>query len=267
MDKQQIDSIVEEVMRRLRDRQPQAARPASPAPSPPPTSQTKDSAEAKPAPKIFITEDLLRKRLAGIEATVVELAHNEHLTPAAQDLIARQRLTVRRAPAPSPARQAAQPANQGNPTTSPQAPAVSASTDSLGLILERPSDGVRGLLTALATDGLELTDYTQTDCWMRNLQGLADAINSGAVSAGVAVLPYAADAMVLANKISGIRAVQGTRPDSVGAAVRRFGANLLIIEHAFSSFFEMRTMVRLFAAERTTPQYQALMDTLAAMES
>ncbi|MFP3938310.1 MAG: RpiB/LacA/LacB family sugar-phosphate isomerase [Phycisphaerae bacterium] len=267
MDKQQIDMIVAEVLRRLRGGQPQAGRSSAPVAAPQPVSSRAESAEAKPAPKIFITEDLLRKRLAGTEGTVVELAHNEHLTPAAQDLIARRRLTVRRAPAPSPARQTAQPATTGNPTPSPQVPANSAPAGSLGLILERPSEGVQGLLSALAADGLELTDYTQTDCWMRNLQGLCSAVTSGTVSAGVALLPYAADAMVLANKIPGIRAVQGTRPDSVGAAVRRFGANLLVIEHAFSSFFEMRTMVRLFAAERTAPKYQALMDTLATLES
>ena len=68
--------------------------------------------------------------------------------------------------------------------------------------------------------------------------------------AGVAILPYAADAMVLANKIRGVRAVQGTRGQSVAAGLRRFDANILIIEHAFSSFHEMRAMVRQFATER-----------------
>lgn len=253
-------------MRRLRAGQDVSQKPAPvAAQSVAPAGQSVGGdVAAIDAPKIFITEDLLRKRLSGAKGTVVELAHNEHLTPAAQDLVARRRMTVRRGAAPSPA----VPAGNAAPAA-PQVgstPAASTATG-LGLVLERPSEGVRGLLTALAHDGLTLTDYTQTDCWMRNLQGLCSAITSGAVSAGVAVLPYAADAMVLANKIPGIRAVQGTRADSVAAAVRRFGANLLIIEHSFSSFFEMRTMVRLFAAERTTPQYQALMDALASLES
>ncbi len=268
MEPQQIDRIVEEVLRRLGQTRPAgtSARVPASAPAPAPVAQqAAEQAEPTHAPKIFLTEDLLRKRLAGVEGSVVELAHNEHLTPAAQDLIARHRMTVRRAAAPNPAKPAAEAAPAAGAPT-PETAAEATAAGWLGLIVERPSESVQGLLTALAHDGLMLTDFTQTDCWMRNLQGLCKAVDAGSVSAGVAVLPYAADAVVLANKIPGVRAVQGTRPDSVAAAVRRFGANVLIVEHAFSSFFEIRTMVRLFAAERTTPTYRALLETLAALE-
>ena len=77
-------------------------------------------------------------------------------------------------------------------------------------------------------------------------------VATGQLAAGVVVLPYAADAIVLANKIKGVRAVQGTRPQSVAAAIRHFDANLLILEHAFSTFHEMRRMIRIFATQRQT---------------
>jgi hypothetical protein len=54
--------------------------------------------------------------------------------------------------------------------------------------------------------------------------------------------------MAVAGKVKGIRPVQGTRVESVAAALRHFGANLLVLEHAFSTHHQMRTMLRTLAA-------------------
>ena len=114
---------------------------------------------------------------------------------------------------------------------------------------------------------MALVDYTQTDCWVRNLRALCGAVAAGGAAAGVAILPYAAGATLLANKIKGIRAVQGTRPDSVSAALRHFDANILVIEHALSTFHEMRAMVRRFATERTgRPAAEVLMAAVGELE-
>ena len=80
--------------------------------------------------------------------------------------------------------------------------------------------------------------------------------------------PYAADAIVLANKIAGIRAVQGTCVQSVAAAMRHFDANVLILEHALSTFHEMRMMVRQFVTQRTgVPIAKAVMDAIGQLEA
>jgi ribose 5-phosphate isomerase RpiB len=77
---------------------------------------------------------------------------------------------------------------------------------------------------------------------------LCQAVAAGEVAAGAAILPYAADAMAVAGKVKGVRPVQGTRPESVAAALRHFSANLLVLEHAFSTHHQMRTMLRQIAS-------------------
>ena len=137
----------------------------------------------------------------------------------------------------------------------------------IGLISGGDESKVAGLVTAVGYDAISLVDYNQRNCWMQNLRALCEAIAGGQVVAGVALLPCAADAMLLAGGVRGIRPIQGTRPESVSAAVRRFDANLLILEHAFSTFHEMRSMVRRFATERTgRPVAKALLTMVSEME-
>jgi len=137
----------------------------------------------------------------------------------------------------------------------------------VGLVTDRTDAKVASAAGALAYDGLALLDFNQTDCWIVNLRGLCEAVAAGTIFAGVAVLPYAADAIVLANKIKGVRAVQGTRLDSVAAALRHIGANVLIIEHAFKTFHEIRAMVRAFGGSRPDrPAATKLVSALAELE-
>ncbi|MCK4625627.1 MAG: RpiB/LacA/LacB family sugar-phosphate isomerase, partial [Phycisphaerae bacterium] len=108
----------------------------------------------------------------------------------------------------------------------------------------------RSVTGSLSRGGIGFSQFDESSCWMENLRSMCRDVASGGLAAGVAVLPYAADAMVLANKINGIRAVQGTRLGSVQAGIRHFGANILILEHAFSTFHEMCTMIRVFTNNR-----------------
>ncbi len=212
--------------------------------------------------KLFITYDELARRLNGQAAGgAVELAANEHLTPGAMDLVEQRQLTVRRLSDPKP--MADNPRSQGTGAEMERnrSPRSQASGDetrgmrpptggSIGLVIQSPDEKVRGLVDSLYRDGLSLADFTVDDCWMVNLRSMCQAIAGGRLAAGVAVLPYAADAMVLANKVRGIRAVQGTSRASVSAGLRRFAANVLVVEHAVSTFHEIRSMVGAFAAER-----------------
>jgi ribose 5-phosphate isomerase RpiB len=216
--------------------------------------------------RVFVTAEMLEQRLrAGGNGSLVELSDNEFLTPNAVDLADQRRLTIRKRPKPSQAPLASAVANSGGDG------GASGGSDAericLGLVTARADDKVHSLLGALSYDGLDLADYTQPDCWIGSVQSLCDAIAGGRVAFGVAILPYGANAMVLANKIKGIRAVQGTRSDSVSAAVRHLGANLLIVEHAFSSFHEMRVMIRTFADRGSGgAANQAVLDALEQLE-
>lgn len=171
---------------------------------------------------------------AGGGGATVSLACNEHLTPAAADLAEEKHLTVTRATTPMMAAAA-----DGKPE------------GTIAVITARADAKVASVVSSLCYDGLAMADYNAGECWLENLRGLCEAVGCGAVAAGVAILPYAADAMVVANKTRGVRAVQGTQLESVAAALRHFDANVLVVEHAFCMFHEMRAMVRMFAARRT----------------
>jgi len=249
-----LDKVVADVSEALRARGIAPARRGAPA--------RRDAAPkaAEPA-RVFVTAEMLLRRLAAAPADgpkVLELAHNELLTPAARDIADERRLTVRRQEAPvgSPAPAACPPGGQA------------CQTAALGVVIERGGAKVAAALAGAARDGVGIVNYTQTDCWVQNALLLCRAVAGGAVRAGVLMLPHAADAMVLANKVPGIRAVQGTRADSVAAARRHFAANVLVVEHAFSTLHEMRTMVRSFAAAPppARPPAGALMEAVDRLE-
>ena len=234
--------------------------------------------------KVFITADMLLRRLTAEGGKVLELAPHEFLTPAALDILEDRHLPVRKmveclpkAPGISETSGTCDPqsppaAPGGAAAPAPSAPcaitaAALAGGTGIGLVLEQPSPPVRTVLAALRQDPISVVDYGQTGCWVANVRLLCEAIAAGKVARGVAILPFGAEAMVLANKMPGIRAVQGTRADSVAAAIRRFAPNLLVLEHTYASYHEMRTMIRAFAGERPArASAKVLMDTLAELE-
>jgi len=266
MDQALIDSIVRQVVQTLQ-RQGQitpAPRQAGPdeqvAKNPPgddrhsgqrPSNNTsKKGGQGRSPKKAFLTADMLQQRLAmqPERAGAVELAYNEYLTPNAEDLAERRHITITKEvynPVPSADGAAAIQARTGL--------AAISSGSALGVVVDGKDEKVFALLNMLAGERLALVNFTKDDCWVENLRSLAGAIRSGSISAGVVIAPYAADAMVIANKLPGIRAVQATRPESVRSAMRRFAANLLVVEHAFTSLHQMKTLVGLFAKRLDIP--------------
>lgn len=264
-----------------------AQAPANGRPLPPQAQEMKNSKPAIPASpaRVFITAELLEQRLKGAaHGNVLELAHNEFLTPNARDIVIMRHLTVRQAAKPAgvapsvlPRQAAAKSAAQAeaHPAASGPIAAVKAAGDAatpvslstLGLVLDRPDQKVQTAVAAVGHKGIAFVDYTQTDCAVRNTRALCQAIGGGAVAAGVIILPHAADAMVLVNKARGVRAVQGTTLQAVQAGVRHFAANLLVLEHAATTFHQMRTMIEAFATDRpAAPVARTLMDAIAELE-
>lgn len=221
--------------------------------------------------KVFLTADMLQRRLAADagQGRTIELANNEFLTPAAIDLAGQRRLTVHKRPKPL-----ACPVE----TTQPPPAAASRAQDAvegacppraatLGVVVRQPNELVRGVLEGLERDGILAVDFNRTDCWIVNTQMLCEAIVSGTLAGGVVMAPLAADAVILANKVRGIRAVQGVRPDGLAAAMARLAPNVLALEHSSSTFHEIRTMLRLFAAgSASAGAADAVMDAIEKLE-
>ncbi len=270
MEAELVNRIVEQVLVALRQRGGSALTGAPPA-AVARIGVGQARPQVGPPAKVFITAQMLQQRIrASTGNGMIELASNEYLTPNAVDLVQQRHLTVHKAPKPNPAQASGNPAapvanSGGEAAETPSNPALP--VGAIGVVNDRTDRTAEGLLDAVACDGVTLVDCNQTDCWIRNLQAMGRSITDGTLAAGVAMLPYAADAMVLANKMPGIRAVQGTRLQSVSAALRHFDANMLILETAFSSFHEMRTMIRQFASERTaSPMADTLLAAVAELE-
>ncbi len=238
-------------------------------PSAQPAVQADKASTTSTPRKVFITAEMLQRRLATDDGQgrSVELAHNEFLTPAAIDLAAQRRLTIRKQP-----RQLACPEEAKDLPAAAESPVPAAARSAskgrtLGLVVSKPNELVRGVLDGLERDEILAVDFNRTDCWIVNTQMLCEAIVSGTLAGGVVMAPLAADAVILANKVRGIRAVQGVRPDGLAAAMARLAPNVLALEHSSSTFHEIRTMLRLFAAgSASAGAADAVMDAIEKLE-
>ena len=317
MTEEAIDKIVREVLAAIQSRgigasvgAPRAevraeTRPAPRTPMPPgaaaPQAQPKSQpVQARPAAapqKVFVTAEMLLRRLTGDggQGRTIDLAHNEFLTPAAMDLADQRHMAVRKQPRPlaSPdgaARSdavrrsgqedaltgtlqtpATQPATCPPPTAgqgdAPGATGVPAKSAALGLVVRKPNEVVRGALDGLERDGIIAFDFNRTDCWVVNTRMLCEAVVSGGVAGGVVMVPLAADAVVLANKVRGIRAVHGVRPDGLALAMARLAPNVLVLEHSSATFHEIRAMLRMFAGPRASRgQAEAVISAVEELE-
>lgn len=301
-----LDEIVREVLAAIQSRglgaalaAPQAKVEANPAPqtrvrpgAATPQAQPKARpAKCRPADaprKVFLTADMLLQRLADNDgqSRTIELAHNEFLTPAAMDLADQRHLAVRKQPkplaspagaaqaaaCPPPTAQAACPPTTAGPAE-PQAGDASGATQvsagfaAIGLVVGKPNELVRGVLDSLERDKIIPVDFNRTDCWIVNTQMLCEAVVSGGLAGGVVMVPLAADAVILANKVRGIRAVQGASPGSLALAMARLAPNVLVLEHSSATFHEIRTMFRMFAGPRASKgQAETLIGAIEKLE-
>jgi len=232
--------------------------PPSPAVTVPPASEPtpqKPASKTETPKKIFVTADMLAQRLAaeGGQTKVLELAHNEFLTPAAVDLADQRHLTVRKKPLEI-AKVDETPAQGQIVTASPAvtvqpgaASGVSRGSQSLGLVIRQPNETVRGVLEGLGRQGFGAVEFGASDCWIENTRQLCESVAAGRIAGGVVMIPVAAEALIVANKVPGIRAVQGGRVDTLTRSIARLAPNVLVLEHSSCTFHELRTMLRTFA--------------------
>jgi ribose 5-phosphate isomerase RpiB len=134
------------------------------------------------------------------------------------------------------------------------------------VVSAKADEKVSTLLDALARENVNLLDCNRSNYWTADLLAMCRDVAAGGLSAGVAIVPQAADAMLLAAKVKGVRPVQAAAPDGVAKALRSFGANLLILEPASSTYHQMRTMIRLLAAGGPAAEGSALLSALKELE-
>jgi ribose 5-phosphate isomerase RpiB len=206
-------------------------------------------------PRRFLTADDVATRIAEAGSGVLALAANEVLTPAAADAVDRLNVHVTRTvdaiPVGIPKVTVPSTMDETMASLTHAKPTGRATVGAVGLVVERPTTQVEALLGSLRFDGTTFVDSNVSECWIVNLEALADAMNTGPLSAGVLIAPHAADAAVVAGKMKGIRPVQATSDAAVTASVRHYDANLLVIGHRDCGFGEMRAMIRTFTAART----------------
>jgi hypothetical protein len=82
------------------------------------------------------------------------------------------------------------------------------------------------------------------DCLIRATDQLAAELASDAT--GLLVTAYPAAAVCLANRHAGVRAILGTRADTVAHDAQSVGANLLVVDPTALGFFAIKQMASRF---------------------
>ena len=223
-------------------------------------------------PRKFITADELRERIAQAGKGVVELAANESLTPAAADVVDQMGILIQRLDDATSVRvpkvKLVPSAAQAVKTlTTGTKPTGRATVGAVGLVVHQPDSQVEALLGSMRYDGVTFVDCSQTECWILNLECLAEQITCGPAAVGILIAPYATDVMVVAGKMRGIRPVQATSDAAVAGAMRHYDANLLVIGHQDCGFGQMRAMIRTFTADRVSMPVDDIMKAIERHEN
>jgi hypothetical protein len=208
IDKTLIDSVVREVLARLTA----AERPVE-----------KRSAESSPAQLVLgpavISLSTLADRLSGVRGVVI--AKNAVLTPAARDLLKQHHISISRSTDAMGAKK---------PALAVAVCDTSADPAQLVRLLAPLVSGIERLAkTGLATVVAELTDTVLKD-------GRLGLLLSGKPDV----------ACCLANRRPGVRAAVARDRDEVAQAVRNLGLNLLVVDPARRSLFQLGQMVKQF---------------------
>lgn len=223
-----VERVVREVLARLSaGNTPAAARPA--------TIETskKDIGELALGEKL-ITLAALQGQLAGV--TRLSVLAKAVITPAARDLLREQKIAVVRGMS---------------------AGAKAAVSGSLLVGVAETSFDVTKLLSRLRESGVELEQLAKTglaSVCAEVAEGVALGGKLGLILAG-----HGPAALCLANRRRGVRAVLGQRIEDVDRALKTIGANLLVVEPARTSWFELRRSVEAFCRGPRTiaPEYAA----------
>lgn len=166
------------------------------------------------------------------------LPPNARLTPLAADWIRARKLSISWS-AQSPAAQ---------PSQAPAAtPDASAGTPFLWWC-DGPCGQAKAALSAFERSaGLAPLDVPSSEsATIQAVRALAQSLREQKARGGIMLVRAAGAAMVFANRCPSIRAVLGTCLDAVDQAANTVGANVLVIEHPYKTFSQLRTLIGRF---------------------
>ena len=196
----------------------------------------------------------------------VTLPYHARLTPAAQDWVRARKVVVEYTDGEAPMVSAAA---SGRPQGavcarchSPEVPAVPAgakrevASNSRGTFLwwcDGPCGAAKAAILSHARECNLLPVEIGSDpaSTASAVKHVALEVKSNRVAGAILAVEHGAAAMVMANRCPSLRAVLGTCLDSVDQAVRRVGANVLVLEHAHRTLTEMRNTIRRFTSAQS----------------
>jgi len=134
-------------------------------------------------------------------------------------------------------------------------PAAVASGQSRVILMVAPTAyDATALAAALERDGFP-AEPRRMDCLIRATDALAAELASE-TTMGLLLTAYPAAALCLANRHAGVRAILGTRADTVAGDAESVGANLLVIDPTALGFFALKQLGNRFlrAGPRRCPE-------------
>jgi ribose 5-phosphate isomerase RpiB len=213
-----IERIVREVMRRLEV--PQSAGDGAGTEIRTPPEPKPDNSKLRLSGRV-VTLASLDGRLAGVRQVIV--AKGTVVTPAVRDELRKKKIKLE--------------FSDNNHRAN-----VSAGGVLLGIV--EGSFDAAALLRAISAEVGE-TQRIEGSCWIEITRQMTEAI-AGEAKCGVLVTCRATAAVCLANRRPAIRAALGAGTASVKDAMETIGANLLVVDPASNSLYELRGMVREF---------------------
>lgn len=132
-------------------------------------------------------------------------------------------------------------------------PAASRATAPVRLVLVAAGSPVdpAPLVGALSNEGIEIQEH-RSDCLIAATDQLAGEI-ARPDTLGLLLTRHTAAGLCLANRLRGVRAVLGTDPRAAAAAAAAVGANLLVVDPAAVSLFQLKQIVTEFCRAGTRP--------------
>lgn len=183
-------------------------------------------------PERVVTAAVLGDRLQGIRRLLVR--PGAILTPAVRDLLRQRQIVVTYGPVP--------PASDAAGRNGAEAAAESAA-DVLPIVLVTRRISAAQLSGLFRGEDLRIVPE-EMDCMVRASQRAAEAVRRPGGRA-VVVTSLTAAGVCLANRLSGVRAVAGRRPNEVALDAAAVGANVLVAD-ARQGVFQVKRMVMEF---------------------
>lgn len=174
----------------------------------------------------------------------VTLSPYARLTPLAADWLRARKISITWGEAktgnPAPAAAAAVAAHASQ--------AMPAAGGSILWWCDGPCGQAKAALTAFERPAsLRPLDVTASEpSTLEAVRATAKSIREGHSRGAILIVRAAGTAMVFANRCPSIRAVLGTCLDAVDQAANSVGANVLVIEHPYKTFSQLRTLIARF---------------------